>query len=168
MIIGRYLGILILFIAAVLQTAMLAEYTFRGGRIDLVLILIICWALFAGSDEAVLWAIPGGLWLDAAGGFALGSSALALVVIGWFAGTFSARRNVILAVVLAGVGTLVYHALLILIFSLTGRPVAIVESILNVTLPSAIVNAAVMLLVYRIFALIFRKAEPYRIGLIES
>jgi rod shape-determining protein MreD len=161
-IIGRYLGIVLLFIGAVLQTSLFSELTVRGGRVDLVLLMVICWALFAGPEEAMVWAIAGGFWLDAAGGHMLGTSALVLVLIGWFVGSLQERRNFLLALLLTALGTAAYHALLFMIFTLTGRQVALLDNVFNVTLPSLLLNVIVMLPVYRLFAVALRRAAPRR------
>lgn len=161
-VVGRYLGILLLFFGAVLQTSLFSELTVRGGRVDLVLLMIICWALFAGPEEAMIWAIAGGFWLDAAGGHLLGTSSLTFVVIGWFVGMQQERRNFFLALPLTVIATIAYHALLYLVFTLTGRQVALFDNILNVTLPSIFLNVIVMLPMYRLFAVALRRAAPHR------
>jgi rod shape-determining protein MreD len=161
-IVGRYLGIALLFIGAVLQTSLFSELTVWSGRVDLVLLMVMAWALFAGSEEAMIWAIVGGFWLDAAGGHLLGTSALVLVVIGWVAGTLQERRSTILAMIGAGIGTALYHGLLLVMFTLTGRDIALFDNLLTVTLPSILLNVIVMLPVYRLFAIALRRAAPRR------
>ncbi|HVO43543.1 MAG TPA: rod shape-determining protein MreD, partial [Aggregatilineales bacterium] len=76
---GRYLSIPLLFIAVILQTTVIPEIRIGGGGPDLVLMMVISWGLLAEADEAIFWAVVGGIIQDLAIGLPTGMSALALV-----------------------------------------------------------------------------------------
>jgi rod shape-determining protein MreD len=166
MIAGRYLSVPLFLIAAVLQTALLPQFQIRSGRVDIVLLLVLSWSLLAGPEEGLLWAIVAGVLQDLASNQTLGSSALALVCVAWLAGRFGeqiGKLPLLASPIVAAVTTGVYHLLLIGIYLVLGRAVPIVDSLLQVTLPTMLLNAVFILPVYRIMRIFFRAPSTRRI-----
>ncbi|MAG35239.1 MAG: rod shape-determining protein MreD [Dehalococcoidia bacterium] len=143
-----WIGAGLLLIAALLQGSVLPFVT--GGRVplNLVLVLVIVWALIRGPQPALIWAVAGGLWLDLLSGVPLGTAMLALIlvayactigVIPWLSAT-----GLVAAVVTAG-GTLLYTFLYL--FLLRTRQLPGVESWWAIwhssALPAMLVNALV-------------------------
>ena len=108
-----WIGAGLLLIAALVQGSVLPFIIGERVPINLVLVLVIGWALLRGLKSALVWAMVGGLWLDLLSGLPLGTAmfALSLVayvctigVIPWLSTT-----GLVAAAVTAG-GTLLYTA----------------------------------------------------------
>ena len=106
-----WIGAGVLLIAALVQGSILPFVIGSRVPVNLVLVLVIGWALLRGLKSALVWAVVGGLWLDLLAGVPLGTAMLALSlvayvctigVIPWLTST-----GLIAAAVTAG-GTLLY------------------------------------------------------------
>ena len=123
--VAREIGLALLLLAlALAQSALLPR---PGGlALNLLLLLTICHALLAGPASAARWAFYGGLSLDVCAGSTLGSHALALlaaVLIPALALARLSRRNWLLPLLGAVLGSTVYYAALGLITALLVAPV---------------------------------------------
>jgi rod shape-determining protein MreD len=131
---------LLLLGVALVQAALLPRPL--GFALNLLLLLVVCQALLAGAASAARWAFYGGLSLDLCADAVLGSHALALLAAALLAvallGRFS-RGNWL--VPLAGVllGTLAYHAVMMLIWTLLIAPVNLPAYLPVVVLPDTMV-----------------------------
>ena len=122
-----------------------------GAEPDLVLLMVISWSLLRGGREGLVWGFVGGLCLDLLSGGPLGASAIALMVVSLLSGqgeTNIFKGNLLLPLIIAPVGTLVYYGLLLVILELTGRSLSLLPSSSRVILPAAIVNLIAMPFVY--------------------
>jgi rod shape-determining protein MreD len=141
----------VLLVAAVIQTALDPLTGALGVTPDLVLIVVVCWALLMGSEEGMLLGALGGLLLDLMSGAPLGTHTLALALIGYLAGvvTFSPIRSRVImpALVMAG-STVLYDAIVGVILRLTGWPLPDLRTMSMVMVPSLISNALVAPLIY--------------------
>jgi cell shape-determining protein MreD len=61
---GRYIGIPLLILAAILDATLMAELRIGGGAPDLVFLLVVSWALLSTVQEAMMWAVIGGVLKD--------------------------------------------------------------------------------------------------------
>ena len=152
-----WIGAGVLLIAALVQGSMLPFIIGNRVPVNLVLVLVIGWALLRGLKSALVWAMVGGLWLDLLSGVPLGTAMLALSlvayactigVIPWLTST-----GLIAAVVTAG-GTLLYT--FIYFFLLRTRQLAGGESWWAIwqshALPAAVANALVAIPVFWLLA----------------
>ena len=122
-----------------------------GAEPDLILLIVISWSLLRGGREGLVWGFVGGLCLDLLSGGPLGASAIALMVVSLLSGqgeTNIFKGNLLLPLIIAPVGTLVYYGLLLVILELTGRSLSLLPSSSRVILPAAIVNFIAMPFVY--------------------
>jgi rod shape-determining protein MreD len=122
---AREIGLALLLLAlALAQSALLPR---PGGlALNFLLLLTICHALLAGPASAARWAFYGGLSLDVCAGSALGSHALALlaaVLIPALVLARLSRRNWLLPLLGAVLGSIAYYAVLGLIMALLVAPV---------------------------------------------
>lgn len=118
---------------------------------DLILLIVISWSLLRGGREGLIWGFVGGLCLDLLSGGPLGASAIALMVVSLLSGqgeTNIFKGNLLLPLIIAPLGTLVYYGLLLVILELTGRSLSLLPSSSRVILPAAIVNFIAMPFVY--------------------
>lgn len=133
-------GIPLTLFAALLQAIVLPRLRIFGGQPDLVLIIVLTWALLDHDREAMVWAFVGGLWLDLLSGVPVGISSLILVPIAYLVGLTEAgiyRTNIALPLALGGMGALGYHVLFLLALRfLAGMPMSWSAVFFYVTLPS--------------------------------
>ncbi|MBN1430301.1 MAG: rod shape-determining protein MreD [Anaerolineae bacterium] len=134
------LGFPLMLSAVLIQAVILPRMRMYGGQLDLVVILVLAWAILDHRQEGMVWAFIGGLCLDLFSGAPLGISSLVLVPIAYLISLTEAqvyRTNALLPLLLAGCGTLAYHAgYLLAIRFLAGMSVAWLHVIWYVTLPS--------------------------------
>jgi len=162
---GRYLGIPILFLAAILDTTLMAELRIGGGGPDLVFLLVVAGALMADLREGLLWAVAGGVMADWLSVAPLGSAAVGLVIVVAAANLVFGqvnRRNVIIPPVVALVGLPIYHAGILLGLRWGGYAVPVATGLVYVTLPALIYNGVLILPVFRIVGLVAQSLQPRR------
>lgn len=145
------LGLLILVMATILQSALIRQLTLLHGSADLVLVVLVLWAVRAPSASAWRWALIGGLlvgwvsalpWVVPLAGYLL-AVGLAQVVarrLWTLAGLAS-----LLAVFL---GSLITQALTWGVLQLQGIALPVGQTVDQVVLPSLLLNLALVLLLY--------------------
>ena len=165
---GRYVGIPLLMIAALLNATVMVELRIGNGGPDLVLLLVVSWALLADVREAMFWAVVGGVMQDMFSVAPLGSSAFGLVIVAFAADSVFGevrRGNVLIPPLVALVGTVVYHIGLLAVLRLVGYAVPVGLALTYVTFPAMIYNAILILPVFRALGLIHVWLTPRRVRL---
>ncbi|HDQ34957.1 MAG TPA: rod shape-determining protein MreD [Chloroflexi bacterium] len=138
-----YFGIPILLLGAVLQSIWLEDVRILGGRPDLVMLLVITWAIIRGLDEGVLWGFVGGLFCDLLSGGPFGVWSVALTLVAFLVGqpwVHSLGPTSIRLAMMAGLGTLAAHHLLLGMLILLGYPVDWGWSLQTIIGPAALLN----------------------------
>lgn len=164
----RYIGLPILLLAAVLNASVMPEMRLSGGAPDLVFMVVVSWALLADVNEALLWAVFGGVMQDTLSIAPLGTSALGLVVVAFMADALFGdvrRTNPIVPPLVMGLGTVLYHATLLLVLRLTGHPVPLGDALATVTLPTLIYHVLLSVPVFRAMGLVHNWLTPRRVRL---
>lgn len=77
------LGVPLLVLLAILQSAVFSQVRLLDGQADLVLLAIVAWALTGRWQEAMILGVVGGVWLDLLSAVPIGVSSLALVIIAY-------------------------------------------------------------------------------------
>ena len=143
------LGLPLLLSSALIQAIILPRLRMYGGQPDLVVILVLAWAILDHKQEGMMWAFIGGLCLDLLSGTPLGISSLVLVPITYLVSLTEAqvyRTNILLPLLLTGGGTLAYHlGYLLSIRFLVGMSVTWLQVIWYVTLPSLLFDMIIIL-----------------------
>ena len=98
---NAYWAALVIFTALV-EATWLGLVRFQGVLPDLILVLVIFFALTRGEERAMFTGVVGGLLQDVAGDTGLGHHVLCLVVVGFVVGKVSHRLLVDLPAVKAG------------------------------------------------------------------
>lgn len=132
-------------VVAILQTTLVPSLTIWGVFANLPLLIVVCWGLLRGPREGALWGFIAGLMVDLLSGAPFGAATLSLIVVGFLAGLGEAtvfRASIVLPMVVMFLATVVYDLLFLLIVQISGQPVALLDSIWRLVLPSALLNAA--------------------------
>lgn len=78
---GSFLSLPIMMLVAALQVTAMPQISFWGGRPDLVLLVVVSWALNSTLEQGVLWAFVGGICKDLLSSAPLGTSLIGLILI---------------------------------------------------------------------------------------
>lgn len=146
-----YLAIPVFFAALLLQSSQLLAFSPMRLRPDLLLLFVIGVGVIGGSVRAVVWAVVAGLLLDLMSAAPLGTHLLALLPIALLTvlrETDLVEGKLTLAMALVFAGTFVYDSAQLAILQATGERVEWARSLFWIMLPSAVLNTAVMPLVF--------------------
>jgi rod shape-determining protein MreD len=156
-----YLVIPFLALIALVQTTLIPIIFPGPVRPDLMLMLVVGWGVIHGSGQAALWGLVGGLFLDLFSAAPL--NALMLGAIGFLADTLQTnffRSNILIPLATIFVATLLYHFGQAAVMQLFGITIHWAYFSFNVVLPTAILNTALMPLVYWLLRRLDRVVRP--------
>lgn len=130
---------------------MLPSLSVFGVTPDAVLVVVVCCSLLRGSTDGMVWGFLGGLAIGLLSGAPLGAHALILMVVGYLVGIgqrspFQAQLLVPTAAIAAA--TALYIAGMATILRLSGWPLTLSTSLLNLVVWAILTNAMLMLLCY--------------------
>lgn len=94
--------------AIVVQASLLSRLTFLGARPDLLLVVVVCFALYDGPLAGTVTGFTAGLTADLLSDHPVGILALVLCLTGWAAGTvrdFYDRFSTVTPMIVVGVAT---------------------------------------------------------------
>jgi rod shape-determining protein MreD len=158
-----YLSIPFLLIVSLLQSTAAPRLQIGAVWPDFLLLVVMSWALAQRLDEAVGWALVGGIGVDLLSGGPFGASAIGLMLVALIAGATSSglfRGRAMLPIVTAFLATLAFHLVYMLAMLLVGQRVNVLDALLRLALPSAVYNAVLSMIVYWIMAGIDRRIRP--------
>jgi rod shape-determining protein MreD len=158
-----YLVLPLLIIIALVQTTLLPIFLPGPVRPDLMLMVVVGWGVVHGNGQAMLWGLGGGLLLDLFSGAPFGLHTFGLGAIGWLADTLQTnffRSNILIPLATIFVATLLYHIGQAAVMQLLGYTINWAVYVFNVVLPTAILNTALMPLVYFVLRRLDRVVRP--------
>jgi len=158
-----YIAVPFLLLVSLLQSTLAPRLQVGAAWPDFLLLVVMSWALVQRVDEAILWASIGGLGVDLMSGGPFGASALGLMAAALIAGAMSSgvfRGRTALPLVTALIATLTFHGVYVLTMLLAGQRVDLIDALFRIVLPSAVYNAALSLIVFRIMAGIDQRIRP--------
>lgn len=126
-----------------MQTTLFSRVNLLGARPDLLLLIVLVWAVVRNVDEGVIWGFVGGLIIDLLSGGPLGGTSLALVAAAFLAGQPWGQgigSPVVRLLLLALASAAAYHLILLIILSWTGHAVDWGFALLRVAGPSTLFN----------------------------
>ncbi len=138
-----YLTGMLLLVIAVLQTTAMPLFSLWGVRPELLLLVIASWSVLAGMDSGLVWALGGGLMLDALSGGPFGAATIALTiasVIVSLAEVNLQRDSIWLPLITGLLATVLYQGMYLLALRVLGRPTPLIPGLVHVVLPSLVVN----------------------------
>lgn len=141
----------VLVIAAMLQLAIFSRLPLLHGTADLMLVILVSWALQERVRTAWVWTIIGGGLITLVSGLPFYAP-----IFGYLIATGLARllhhqvwQTPILAMfVTVFAATLIYHALSLFMLQIAGRGLPLLDSLTLITLPSVLLNLMLALPVY--------------------
>ena len=146
-----WIAIPILSILLIFQTSIFSYFTLLNGTVDLIMLVLIAWALQKRVQTAWHWCVIGGLLVSIISALPFGVSLIGYsLVIGI---VMLLRQRVwqvpILAMYISTFfGTLITHLLTIVALRIMGTPLSIQEILNTITLPSLLLNLFLALPVY--------------------
>jgi rod shape-determining protein MreD len=146
-----YLVIPLLTAIAILQATVLPHLGIWGVFPDLPLLFVIGWSLLRGVREGVIWGFIAGVAVDLLSGAPFGAATLPLIAVGVLAGLGQATvfgAHVALPMLAMFLATILYDLLFLLVVNISGQEVMWLGSLMRIILPSAVLNALLMPLVF--------------------
>lgn len=161
-----YFGVPILLLAAVVQSTWLEDIRILGGRPDLVLLLAVTWSIIRGANDGAIWGFIGGVFCDLLSASPFGLWTFVLTLVGFLVGqpwVHALGPTVIRLALMSAAGTLVGHALLLIMMVLLGYSVDFWHGIQTVAGPAALLNVLLSPFVFT-FLVWFHKRSPASTG----
>jgi rod shape-determining protein MreD len=158
------IGAPLLILAALVQAAVLPHLRIFGGQPDIVVVMVLAWALLDDGVEAAFWALVGGIALDLLSGAPMGFSTLTLLPGIFLIGLTEARvyhTNALFALGIAGSAAVLYHGLHIVgLYLLMGRPIVLMPTLYYITMPSVVFDLVLILPTFWLFRPIYTRLHP--------
>ncbi len=137
------LGLPLLFLLAIVQSAVLTHLRLLDGRPDLILLAVVGWALTGRWREAMGWGLAGGLMLDLLSGAPFGSSAIALILVAYVVSLTEGRlweAHLLMPLGAILVASVAFYAISMAALFLSGQQPDLIESLTRVVLPGLFLN----------------------------
>lgn len=163
---GYYIAIPLLVLCATLQASIIPLTRIASGEINLILLVVIAWAMHARLPEALFWAFAGGIIQDLASVLPTGTSAISLLIIVTLIDTVRQQVysiNIFFILGFALLGTLLQQIILMITLPSIGLTSDIITIIRYVTLPTILYNVGGILPVYILLRLFQRRTSPSEI-----
>ena len=145
------ISIPVMLLLSVLQMAAISRINLINGAADLVLLAIAAWGVKEKSSNVYVWAVVGGLLIS----FITGMPLLSPLIPYLFSAFITCKlakilwQSPLLALIVSMIaGTLFQHFFYIVILQISGLNIGFIESMVNVTLPSLLLNFFFMFPVY--------------------
>lgn len=156
------LAVPLLFLLALLQSAVLRQIPFLDGGLDLLLLVVICWNLL-DPEEGLVWALLAGVFADLFTGGPAGVTPIAYLLAGFMIGQLHGRLrtdspSVVMAIALFG--TVIAHLALIALLMLLGRTMDAGFALAYITLPTAFLNTLCAIPVYLLLRRTYHGIHP--------
>jgi rod shape-determining protein MreD len=158
-----YFTVPFLFLLAIFQATAAPQIRIAGGSLNLLLLSVMSWEQIEARGDGYTWAFIGGLALDLLGGGPFGASILGLLAATFIANRLSSglfRDRLFLPLVTAVAGTFAYNGIYLLMLQIFGVPINWVNAIVQVILPSAILNMLASPIVARLMLALYHRVKP--------
>lgn len=145
------LAIPIFGLLAIFQSAIISRMPLLQGTADLVLLVVIAWALQERVRSAWQWALIAGIimaYVSALNGFIPIGSYLVVTALALFLRQRVWQVPVLAMLAVTFIGSLLVYSLTALYLSITGTPLPIVDTLYLIILPSIILNLLLAIPVY--------------------
>ncbi len=160
---GAFFGILLLSLVAILKSTLMPNLRLLGGAPDLMLMMVVSWALVAPYTEAFFWAFAGGIAQDLLSGAPVGASSMALLMVALVGNLLQRqlyRSNIIIPLFVTLVGSVIAHLVTMAVLALTGHTMNWIYNLAYVTMPTVVLNIALVLPVFIGMARLYERLNP--------
>ena len=157
------IGIPIMLFAAILQSSLVSNFTLLSGVADLVLVVIIAWAIDERVKNAWVWAALGAIFISFFSALPFFVYIISYGLVIGISSIFHHRiwqAPLLIMLVVTLVGTIIVHVLSMLVLQFDGITVSFLTDFTRVTLPSILLNLLVALPIYAIFRFLAGKVYP--------
>ncbi len=160
-------GLLVVVAAVIAQVSILPAFSIFGVQPNLVIVLLVAWMMARGQREALLLIPAAGFAQGLLDSQPLGLAMLALAPLILMTEVRELRlveSDLLPAVVLTALATLVYETTILLTLAVSGEHLDWLASVLDVLVPAAIANALLLLPVYglvRLASLDLRRQQAF-------
>ncbi|MBN2556060.1 MAG: rod shape-determining protein MreD [Anaerolineales bacterium] len=149
------IGVPTLLLLAVLQSTVFSQIGFLDGQPDLILVILIAWSLAGRADEAMVFALIGGVFLDLLSGTPFGATSIiyvaALYMISLVEGKFW-KGHFLLPPAITLFTSLVIYAYSLGVLFLIGHQVDLSYALARVILPGTFINLLLALPAYHLMS----------------
>ena len=157
------ISIPILGMISILQSAVVSKLPLNRGTADIMLVVLVALALQKGVNETWQWSIIGGMFVDFFSGLPFGVftiSYVASVAVARFLRSRIWRFSFLMQLLVVLMGTLLTHAITIIILFIQGGLLELGTILQVVTLPSIILNFMLSIPVFIIVQDIIQQISP--------
>lgn len=146
-----YVGVPLVFLTALAEVAFLPYFRVAGLQPNLLLVMLVCWLMVRGQEEALLLIPIGALVLTLSEGAPMGIALIAMApvaVLHDLRGAHLGQGQLLVTVIFTLAVTIVYQAIYLLAFAAGGHSGDILGAVLRVILPVSVLNVAILLPIY--------------------
>jgi rod shape-determining protein MreD len=145
------IGMFAVLVAVISQVAIMPAFSIFGVQPNIVIMLLVAWMAVRGRQEALVLIPIAGFTLGLLDSQPLGLAMLALAPLTLMTDIRDLRlvdSDLLPAIALAMLATVVYEGTIMVTLVLTGESVTWLASVTNVLVPAAIANALLLIPVY--------------------
>lgn len=146
--IGYLFGFPFLAILTVIQSTVLTNTRLLDGSPDLILLAVIGWTIVGQANQALVWALAGGLLLDMYSGVPLGATSIILLVLVFLVSLAEGRfweAHFLMPMSVILIASFLFHTGQLAGLLLIGRSIPFELALSRVVLPSAFLNMVLIL-----------------------
>jgi len=138
-----YLVVPLLAVVAILQSTLVSHFRIWGVFADLPLLVVVSWGVLRGPREGLIWGFVAGLMLDIFSGAPFGAATFGLMAVGLLSGLGKSavfQSRIVLPMLAVLLATVIYDIIFLIVVWISGYPVAWLDSLFRLVLPSAVLN----------------------------
>ena len=146
-----YIGLPLVLLCALVEAAVLPLFRVYGLQPNLVLVLLVAWLMLRGPGEGFVFIALGGVMLGLVDGAPLGTALLAMAPMFFLHETRGSQLReggLVLTIVFTLIMTVSYHLVYLTVYTLQGQNGPWLEAFTRIVLPTALLNAVVLLPIY--------------------
>jgi len=148
---------------AIFQATAAPQIRIGAGALNLLLLCVMSWEQIEARGEGYVWAFIGGMFLDLIGSGPFGASVLALLAATFIASQMGGglfRDRILVPLVTAAAGTFAYNGVYLVVLRIFGVPINLVDALVQVVLPSTLINLLAGPIVARLMLALHRRVKP--------
>jgi hypothetical protein len=157
------IGIPVMLFAAILQSSLVSNFTLLSGMADLVLVIIIAWAIDGRVKYAWVWAALGALFISLFSALPFFVYLFSYGLVTWISYIFHRRIWQAPLLIMLGVtllGTIIEQVLSMIMLQINGTSLSFLTGFTRITLPSVLLNLLVALPIFAIIRYLAGKVYP--------